>query len=81
MNDLRQVYDRLEEDSMIMVALTGRIVEKCPNRSYSNDLLRGRCFLKIKNDRVEQLDAEIGELFKIVRPNQSAEKEESDSES
>lgn len=58
---------------MLMIAFTGRSDEKLPERSYSNDLLRGRCFLKIKNDKVEQLDAEIGQLFEIVNPERKKE--------
>lgn len=54
---------------MLMVAFTGRTDETNPNRSYANDLLRGRCFLKIKNEQIDQLEEEIGQLFKIVDPN------------
>lgn len=53
---------------MLMVAFTGRT---CANKSesQSNDLFRGRGFLKIKNEEIENLDAEIGELYKNVYPN------------
>lgn len=73
LGDLRDIYQSLEDDSMIMVAFSGRADDKCPDRSYSNDWLRGRCFLKIKNEYVEKLDDEIGELFKMVEPNKKGE--------
>lgn len=66
---IRKAYEQLDEDSMLMVVFTGR----CELNSLLNEdntdhvvsrseLLKGRCFVKIKADSLDEMDAEIRQL-------------------
>lgn len=72
---VKKIYKKLDDDSMLVVALTGRneknvhtnfLDEK--NIDKFNKINRGRCFLTIKNIEIEKMEKEIKELYDTVYP-------------
>jgi hypothetical protein len=72
----------MDDDTLLIVALTGRTdninlsdlerkyMSEEENQSGDfnfNDLFKGRCFLKYKNDELEKLESEIKELYNKVK--------------
>ncbi|RNA33498.1 RNA exonuclease NEF-sp isoform X2 [Brachionus plicatilis] len=72
---IKKIYKKLDDDSMLVVALTGRS-EKTGFTDFLgendmdrfNKLNRGRCFLTIKNLELEKMEKEIKELYDTVYP-------------
>lgn len=72
---IRKVYKKLDDDSMLVVALTGRNEQNVPtnflrekNKNDFSKLNRGRCFLTIKNLELEKMEKEVKELYHTVYP-------------
>jgi hypothetical protein len=67
----------MEEDTMLLVAFTGRADESLKNKlknsnfdlNQLNGLFRGRCFLKIKSTELEKLETDVNQLYHSVYPN------------
>ena len=80
---MRKVYESLDEDSMLMVAFTGRTEQHTINLaaanqeepSLRNNLYKGRCFVKVKTESVDKLEAEIKELYDKVNPGKEMKDE------
>jgi hypothetical protein len=84
---VRKTYEHLDDDSMIMVVFTGRsesnktgfatnILEES---SLRNDLHKGRCFVRIKSDGVDKLEAKIKSLYDSVNPGQEMKEDNEES--
>ena len=70
MKSLRKIYDNLSEDSLFMVAFTGRDRHMDTlNNCDRNDFNKGRCFLKFKCLEMERLEMETKELYELVNKN------------
>lgn len=72
---VKKIYKKMDDDSMLVVALTGRdekngitnfLGEK--KLENCNKLNRGRCFLTIKNLELDKMENEIKELYDTVYP-------------
>jgi hypothetical protein len=83
---VRHVYDSLNDDTMLMVAFTGRSEFSSKNQNNllenqnASDLYSGRCFLRIKSDFIDKLDDEIKELYSKVNPNKKLKVDNDDEE-
>jgi hypothetical protein len=85
---VRKTYDNLDDDSMLMVVFTGRTESQKINiavdiheeSSLRNDLHKGRCFVKIKSDSVDKLEAEIKSLYDSVNPGEVMKEENEEAE-
>ena len=60
---IRKIYDNLSDDSLLMIAFTGRTASdelmKSNSEENFNDLFKGKCFLKYKCDALDNLNQEI----------------------
>lgn len=75
---IREIHSNLADDSILAVAFTGRTVTNSSVNFLSadessnlnlNDLARGRCFLKLKNDEIDKLELDVKELYDKCYPN------------
>lgn len=70
---IRKIYDNLSDDSLLMVAFTGRTASdelmKSNSEENFNDLFKGKCFLKYKCDALDSLNQEIKEIYAQVNPD------------
>lgn len=77
-NSIRQVYANLSDDSLFMVAFTGRsdAASSASDDKARDGLHKGRCFLKFKCEAMDKLEAEVKELYDLVngdaKPNKEA---------
>ena len=79
---IRDVYAKLEDDTLFMVAFTGRndAVSSASDGKEKDGLHKGRCFLKFKCDAMDKLELEVKELYDLVNKNGSVDLNENKSE-
>ena len=64
------MYENMCDDSLLMVAFTGRTEQpRLDDGMESDDFFKGRCFLKHKCVEMEQLEVEVKELYNLVNKN------------
>lgn len=74
---IRNVEEQLDNDSMLLVAFTGRktqdgkpiLTEEESTMDDAKSLMRGRCFLNINTRDLDKLEDEVFELYRRVYPN------------
>lgn len=67
---LVQVYEQLEDETMVMVAFTGRDKSSRPAGSGEpdlGDLNKGKCFLKLKSAEMDSLESQVKELYTKIK--------------
>ena len=74
---LVNVYDQLEDDTMVMIAFTGRdktVARIDPGDSDPDsqhldlkDLSKGKCFLKLKCTEMDLLESQVKELYQKIK--------------
>ena len=74
---LVKVYDQLEDDTMVMIAFTGRdktVARIDPGDSDPDsqhldfkDLSKGKCFLKLKCTEMDLLECQVKELYQKIK--------------
>ena len=64
---IRKFYEKLDDDSLLMVVFTGRCIDKNQElNSETNDMFKGRCLLKYKCNQLDELNEEIKKIYSEV---------------
>lgn len=73
------MYANLSDDSLFMVAFTGRsdAVSSASDDKVRDGLHKGRCFLKFKCEAMDELEAEVKELYDLVNNGNKKDTDES----
>ena len=77
LKNIRKIYNEIEDDSFFVVVFTGSSKNAHPNGHnhttlQHQQLYKGRCFLKHKNEEFLKLEDEVKELYQKLKLNKDS---------